>query len=62
MKKSLLLIIIVVIVVSLLPFLGNKIVQNELDNNIETLTSYGVEVKKDSEESSYLSTKKHYEF
>lgn len=62
MKKLLLLTIIAVIVVALLPFLGNKIVQSELDNNIQTLTSYGVEVTKSSEEATYLSTKKHYEF
>ncbi|MEA3331669.1 MAG: DUF945 family protein [Campylobacterota bacterium] len=62
MKKLLLLTIIVVIVVALLPFLGNRVVKSELDNNIQTLTSYGIEVAKSSEEATYLSAKKHYEF
>lgn len=62
MKKILALLAIVVAVIALLPMLGNKLAQNELDNRIEVLASYGVEVSNSTTQESYLNTKKHYEF
>ncbi|OIP53245.1 MAG: hypothetical protein AUK54_09470 [Helicobacteraceae bacterium CG2_30_36_10] len=62
MKKILAFLAIVVVAIALLPMLGNKLAQNELDNRIEVLVSYGVEVSNSTIQESYLNTKKHYEF
>jgi len=62
MKKIIAFLVLVVIVIALLPIVGNKLVEGELSNRVEVLVSYGVEVSQSSTESSYLNTKKHYEF
>jgi len=62
MKKLLLFVAIAAITVILLPILGNQVVQNELNNRIETLSSYGVEARKSVESSTYFTATRHYEF
>ena len=62
MKKIFLLIAIIAITVILLPLLGNQVVQNELNNRIDTLTSYGLETTKSVETSGYFNASRHYEF
>ena len=62
MKKLFYAVIFAGVVFVLIPLLGNKVVSDDLDNRIEVLTSYGVEVNKKSSDSSYFKTKKHYEF
>ena len=62
MKKIFLFIAVLAITVLLLPLLGNKVVQNELNNRIDTLTSYGLETAKSVEKATYFNASRHYEF
>ncbi len=62
MKKILAFLVIVVVVIALLPIIGNKLAQEELGDKVKVLVSYGVEVSNSTTDSSYLNTKKHYEF
>lgn len=62
MKKIIIAILVVAVVVLALPFVGNKTVQNVLDTKITELKSHGIGVKESQDNSSYLTTKKHYEF
>jgi len=61
-KKILLLLSLVIAIVAFLPILGNKIIENVLNENIEVLKINGIEVIESKTDSSYLQTKKHYEF
>lgn len=62
MKKIIIFIVVAVILAAVLPIIGNKLVENSLDDRLTTLSSYGLEVSKAETDSSYLSTKKHFEF
>ena len=62
MKKILIFLAVAVLLAAALPIIGNKLVENSLDDRLTTLSSYGLEVSKAETESSYLSTKKHFEF
>ncbi|MCD6190515.1 MAG: hypothetical protein J7K14_03115 [Sulfurimonas sp.] len=62
LKKFIIFIVVAVILAAALPIIGNKLVQNRLEDRLTTLSSYGLEVSKAETESSYLSTKKHFEF
>ncbi|MBU0719807.1 YdgA family protein [bacterium] len=62
MKKFLIISILIILFIALLPLVGNKIVEDELKNRIELLTSYGVKVQNSATDSNYFSTKRHYEF
>ena len=62
MKKIIIISSIILIGIFLLPFIGNKIIEQELSNRIELLESYGMKMSNSSDESNYLSTTKHYEF
>ncbi|EDZ63464.1 hypothetical protein SMGD1_1527 [Sulfurimonas gotlandica GD1] len=62
MKKILIALIVIVGVIALLPIVGNKVADEVLNERVSLLTSNGLELKNDVTESSYLSTKKHYEF
>ena len=62
MKKFIIFIAVAVLVLAALPIIGNKLVESSLEDRLTTLNSYGLEVTKDETESSYLSTKKHFEF
>lgn len=62
MKKFLLVLAVIIGVIALLPILGNKVADKVLKDGIELLTSNGLELKNDKTDSTYLSTKKHYEF
>jgi hypothetical protein len=61
-KKILLLLSLFITIAALLPILGNKLIENKLDENIEVLKTNGIEVIESKTDSSYLQTKKHYEF
>jgi len=61
MKKTLIFLFSIVVLIALLPLIGNKLIEQELDNKLEVLISYGVEVKNTTTDRSYLSTQKHYE-
>lgn len=62
MKKIVIFLVVAVLLAAALPIIGNKLVENSLDDRISTLSSYGLEVSQAKTQSSYLSTKKHYEF
>ncbi|MFA6195931.1 MAG: hypothetical protein WC656_04730 [Sulfurimonas sp.] len=62
MKKFALLFVLLFVVIVLLPIIGNKVAQSILDEKIEILKSNGIEVVENKSDSSYLQTKKHYEF
>jgi len=62
LKKIIIFIVVAVILAAALPIIGNKLVENLLEDRLTTLSSYGLEVSKAQTDSSYLSTKKHFEF
>lgn len=63
LKKFLVILIGVIVVVgALLPFFGNKVAQEEIQNRIDVLVSYGVSVSNETSSSNYFQTKNHYEF
>ncbi len=62
MKKILIALIVIVGIVAILPIVGNSLAQNILKERVDTLTSNGLSLKNATTESSYLNTKKHYEF
>ena len=61
MKKILLIVSILLLIIASLPFVGNKLIESQLNEKISIITSHGVEVKKETTQAKYLSTKKHYE-
>ncbi len=62
MKKIIIFVALAVLLAAALPIIGNKLVENSLDDRLTTLSSYGLEVSKAETQSSYLITKKHFEF
>ena len=58
MKKTLILFSILLLLFLLFPFIGNAIVKENIDNKIELLTSYGVDVEIKTDKVGYLNTKK----
>ncbi|MDD2791221.1 MAG: DUF945 family protein [Sulfurimonas sp.] len=62
MKKLLALLFVLVLVAAALPIIGNKLVSSALDEKIELLHANGVDVQNTTVDSSYLQTKRHYEF
>ncbi|WP_373003113.1 DUF945 family protein [Sulfurimonas sp.] len=62
MKKILIVLVVVIAVIALLPIVGNSVAEGVLKTRVAVLTSNGLELKNDTTESSYLTTKKHYEF
>ncbi|MFT7860499.1 MAG: DUF945 family protein [Sulfurimonas sp.] len=62
MKKFLLAVVVVIVALAALPILGNKYVDSTLDERLALLKANGLGVVTSTEESSYLTTSKHYEF
>jgi uncharacterized protein DUF945 len=62
MKKILIALVVVIAVIALLPIVGNSVADGVLKDRIAVLTSNGLELKNATTDSSYLNTKKHYEF
>ncbi|MBA3026634.1 MAG: DUF945 domain-containing protein [Sulfurimonas sp.] len=62
MKKLLALLFVLVLLAAAIPVVGNKLVENTLNEKIELLSAHGIEVKSENIDASYLQTKKHYEF
>lgn len=62
MKKVVLFLALALVLVAALPIVGNQYVQTNIDERIEDLQKYGLGVKTTKTTSSYLSTKKHFEF
>ncbi|MDD2904993.1 MAG: DUF945 family protein [Sulfurimonas sp.] len=62
MKKLLVLLFVFVLVAAALPIIGNKLISSALDEKIELLHDNGIDVQNTRVDSSYLQTKRHYEF
>jgi len=61
-KLPLILIVIILIAIAILPIIGNKFMQNRVQDEITLLSSHGLKVEKLDTKESYLNTKKHFEF
>jgi len=62
MKKILIIVATVIVALALTPIVGNKVIESKLDENINKLSSNGLEIKNQKTDSGYLNTSKHYEF
>jgi len=63
MKKTILIAsILVILIVVLAPLVGNSSMQKLIDENVEALKVNGLVLKHVTSDSSYLNTKKHFEF
>ena len=62
MKKFIMALAIVLLVIGALPFVGNKLAQNMIEQRVTLLESYGVKAIVSTTDSSYLKTQKHFEF
>ena len=62
MKKILIFLSLAILAIAALPIIGNSIVKQELNAKVKTLQDHGVEVSKKSSHTSYLSSRRHYEF
>ncbi len=62
MKKFMIFITATALLVAVLPIIGNKLVENTLEDKLSTLNVYGLEVAKAETDAGYFNTKKHYEF
>jgi len=62
MKKITIFILVVVLVLAALPIVGNKLIENAIDDRLTTLSSYGLEISEAQTDSSYLTTQKHFKF
>ncbi len=60
MKKTLIIFAIVALLIAIFPIVGNKVIENSIDNQIELLKSYGVEVQTNLDKHGYLHTQKEY--
>ena len=57
-------IVIGLFIVSLLalPIIGNKVIEDDIQNRVASLGQYGIDISKNTKHSSYLSTSRHFEF
>ncbi|WP_428737376.1 DUF945 family protein [Sulfurimonas sp.] len=62
MKKITIIAVLVVGALAALPIIGNQYVNSTMNERIEELKTHGVGVKNSSQNSSYLTSSKHYEF
>jgi len=62
MKKIIIILALLVIGLVLLPIVGNRVAEDSLNDRVEVLVSYGLEVSNSDTKSTYLRTKKYYEF
>ena len=62
MKKLFFIVSIFIVIGLALPLVGNKVINEEIQNRLDVLTSYGVKVEDTKVDSSYLVTSRHYEF
>ena len=62
MKKIVIFIALAIAALAALPVIGNKFVTTTIESRVADLEQFGLGVEKSSSESSYLSSKKHFEF
>ncbi|WP_297440112.1 DUF945 family protein [Sulfurimonas sp.] len=61
-KLPLILVLIILVAIAILPIIGNKFMQNKIQDEITLLSSHGLKLQKVETNESYLSTSKHFEF
>ncbi len=61
-KKILIIFITLILLLAVIPIIGNQFIEDTLSSKIQNLKSNGLGVKNSTTDSSYLDTKKHYEF
>ncbi|WP_455756993.1 hypothetical protein [Sulfurimonas sp.] len=62
MKKIIIFIVIVVSILAVAPIVGNRLVEDRLDKEINLLKSNGIEITNTRKTSTYLNASNHYEF
>lgn len=62
MKKIVITLGILVLIAAALPIIGNSFMESTIDTRVQELDSYGLKSKNTQSDSSYLTTKKHFEF
>lgn len=62
MKKILLFVAVVIAITVSLPLIGNKVVNDTINDRVEVLNSYGIETVKHISNNRYFSTTQHFEF
>lgn len=62
MKKSLIIILVLITVALALPIIGNSVMKSTIETRIAELSEYGLKSNNTETESTYLTTKKHFEF
>lgn len=62
MKKTLLFIAVLLVFIAALPFIGNKLVEESLETQIQSLNKHGIKLEQSSVNRSYLHTKRDYTF
>ena len=62
MKKSIIAVVFILVLIATLPIIGNNFLKNSIDDKVAHIQSFGVEVRSDRTFSSYLFTKRHFEF
>jgi hypothetical protein len=60
MKKTLIIIAVIFISLAILPFVGNKVVQESIQSRLNTLNKYGLTSKLEEQEKKYLTTHMRY--
>ena len=58
--KKILIVVALVVLIALLPFVGNRVVKNTIEQHLATLSQNGLQAKLIQEEKSYLKTQLHY--
>lgn len=62
MKKIIIALVVVVAILLAVPFIGNKIVQDEIDKNLKELSLHGIKTQVHTSDNTYFKTKDHLEF
>jgi len=61
-KNSLILVSLILVAIAILPIVGNKFMQNYIQDSMSVLSAQGLKMKTVQTDSGYLNTKKHFEF
>jgi len=61
-KTTLIASILIILLIALAPLVGNMFMQKLIDQNVQVLESNGLVLKRVTDDSGYLNTKKHFEF
>jgi len=62
MKKSIIVVLVLMSIAAILPIVGNSFMKSTINQRVSELESFGLRVEKQSSQSSYLLTQRHFEF